>query len=378
MQIMNKLYQGVKTAVIYGASPIGANVYKHLTENGIDVIAFIDNFKTDNFLDKPIIKPENLKKYKSDGYFVATQNLYLILLFIEDLKKYVNEESIYISLNMDLLLNIQINVDNYSYLFEENEFLNEYLKNFNRYFESYKYFINLNKIDKDSIYAKILTKSQEPNYIKILKSFKVHLKNQYSYPKINFNVEKGDIVLDCGANSSKNAYENCTYFASRCGRNGKVYAFEPMPQIYQELLEDIKNYPNIIPVNKGVCNENNIAYFKYTDIGGSRVKENGDTEVELINIDCFIKELKIPRVNFIKMDIEGQEINALRGAYKTIKKFKPKLAICVYHTPEHFYEIPIYIKSIVPEYKIWILNNELPIDGNIDGWIGTKVFCRVE
>lgn len=179
---MNKLYKGLKTAVIYGASPIVANVYKHLTENGIEVIAFIDNFKTGNFLDKLIIKPENLNKYKSDGYFVATQILDLILFFIEDLKKYVSEESIYISLDMNLLLNVQANIDNYYYLFEENEFLNKYLKNFNKYFESYKYFINLNKIDKDSIYKKILTKSQIPNNIKILESFKVHPKNQYSYP----------------------------------------------------------------------------------------------------------------------------------------------------------------------------------------------------
>ena len=376
---MNKLYKGLKTAVVYGASPIGANVYKHLVENGIEVVAFIDNFKTGSFLDKPIIKPENINKYKSDGYFVATQILDLILFFIEDLKKYVNEETIYISLNMNLLLNIQDNIDNYSYLFEENEFLNKYLKNFNKYFEIYKYFINLSKVDNECIYVKILTKSKEPDFIKILETFKVHPKNHYSYPEINFDVEKGDIVLDCGASSSKDTYENYTYFAQKCGFNGKVYAFEPIPRIYHELLEDIKNYTNIIPVNKGVCNENDVAYFKENDRrGSSRVKESGDIKVELIKIDSFIKELKIPKINFIKMDIEGQEINALKGAYETIKKFKPKLAICVYHKPEHFYEIPLYIKSIVPEYKIWILNNELPINGNIDGWLGTKVFCRVE
>ncbi|PMP91178.1 MAG: FkbM family methyltransferase, partial [Hydrogenobaculum sp.] len=57
----------------------------------------------------------------------------------------------------------------------------------------------------------------------------------------------------------------------------------------------------------------------------------------------------------------------------TIKTFKPKLAICVYHKPEHFYEIPQFIKSIVPEYKIWLLNNEAPLDM----WGGTKVFCRI-
>jgi len=60
------------------------------------------------------------------------------------------------------------------------------------------------------------------------------------------------------------------------------------------------------------------------------------------------------RVSFIKMDIEGAELNALYGAEELIKKYKPALAICVYHKPEHLWEIPSYIKKIVPEYKLYL------------------------
>ena len=95
--------------------------------------------------------------------------------------------------------------------------------------------------------------------------------------------------------------------------------------------------------------------------------------MELTTIDDFVREKNIPKVDFIKMDIEGAELDALKGAINTIKTFKPKLAICIYHKPEHFYEIPTFIKSIVPEYKIWLLNNESPIDF----WNGTKAFCKV-
>ena len=54
------------------------------------------------------------------------------------------------------------------------------------------------------------------------------------------------------------------------------------------------------------------------------------------------------------MDIEGAEIEALKGAEKTIKKYRPKLAICIYHEPDHLYRIPLIIKEMVPEYRIYI------------------------
>ncbi len=59
-------------------------------------------------------------------------------------------------------------------------------------------------------------------------------------------------------------------------------------------------------------------------------------------------------VTFIKMDIEGAEYQSLLGALKTIKKYRPKLAICLYHKPEDIIEIPHIILSINPDYKLAI------------------------
>jgi hypothetical protein len=57
---------------------------------------------------------------------------------------------------------------------------------------------------------------------------------------------------------------------------------------------------------------------------------------------------------FIKMDIEGSELEALKGAKNTIKNQKPRLAISVYHKPEDIFEIPLYLKELVPAYKFYL------------------------
>ena len=79
--------------------------------------------------------------------------------------------------------------------------------------------------------------------------------------------------------------------------------------------------------------------------------EPGVVSVKVNSIDNVCAEDK---VTFIKMDIEGSEIEALKGAVNVIKRDKPRLAICIYHKPEHLYEIPFLVKETVPEYKLYI------------------------
>ncbi len=360
---MTNQYEGIKTAIIYGAGSGGEKTFNHLKEHGIEVMAFIDDFKEGEYLGKPIIKLYDLDKYEADGYFVGTAIHCRIFQYFDRLKNKVKEDTIYMSFYIpapsyeDAITRIPPeNYKDFLYIFEDNDF-KYYLK------ESYNFCLHtLDKLQKKFIkYADI------HNYHPFLE---LDQHRSYSYPQINFDVEEGDIVLNCGANSSKSECEHATYFASK-SRTGKVYAFEPIPRIYNEFLEDIRGYDNIISINKGVWSENTVAYFE--DFGGaSAIKADGKIRVELIKIDDFVRENNIERVNFINMDIEGAELEALKGAEWTIRTFKPKLVISIYHKPEHFYEIPQYIKSIAPEYKMWVLNNEP------HPWVGTKVFCRVE
>jgi len=80
------------------------------------------------------------------------------------------------------------------------------------------------------------------------------------------------------------------------------------------------------------------------------VERTGD-EVDVYTLDEF---METSPVTFIKADIEGYELNMLKGASKTIETYKPDLAICVYHKTPDLWEIPEYIRSLVPEYKLYL------------------------
>lgn len=83
--------------------------------------------------------------------------------------------------------------------------------------------------------------------------------------------------------------------------------------------------------------------------------DNGTENVKIVSLDEFISE----KVSFIKLDIEGDEIKAIEGMQKVIKKYKPKLAICLYHSYEDLVNIPITLKAINPLYKIYVRHYSL-------------------
>jgi FkbM family methyltransferase len=77
----------------------------------------------------------------------------------------------------------------------------------------------------------------------------------------------------------------------------------------------------------------------------------GSEKGRVVRLDDAIGQ---SRVTFLKMDIEGAEPQALEGARKTIQAYKPTLAICVYHHIKDLWEIPLYLRSLVPEYRIFL------------------------
>ncbi|MBC7544393.1 MAG: FkbM family methyltransferase, partial [Candidatus Sericytochromatia bacterium] len=78
----------------------------------------------------------------------------------------------------------------------------------------------------------------------------------------------------------------------------------------------------------------------------------GQESVETITIDDYVASTGLSKVDFIKMDVEGGELQALKGAEQTIRQHRPKLAISVYHQPQDLFEIPGWITRVCPEYRL--------------------------
>jgi hypothetical protein len=86
------------------------------------------------------------------------------------------------------------------------------------------------------------------------------------------------------------------------------------------------------------------------------------TYVPVTTIDKLVAQLGLPRVDFIKMDIEGSELQALAGAPQTIARFIPKLAIASYHKPEDPVRIPKLVESLNPRYGMEQVGCRLDMD----------------
>ncbi len=184
---------------------------------------------------------------------------------------------------------------------------------------------------------------------------------QYAYKigsKIIVQADPDDVVLDIGGCWGDTAL----YFADKIGENGKVYSFEFIPDniklhdINTGLNPDLKKRISLVSHPASDVSGSPV-YF--TDQGpGSRIQqqpfEGQSGSTTTLSIDDFVVKNNIPKVDFIKMDIEGAETLALNGAIETIKRFKPKLAIAIYHSMEDFIDIPNWILSLDLGYELFI------------------------
>ena len=187
----------------------------------------------------------------------------------------------------------------------------------------------------------------------IIEQYAHKLNNEYIV-----QAERGDVVLDIGACWGDTAL----YFADKVGNNGKVYSFEFIPgniKIYNvntNLNPHLKERIKLIEHPVSDSSEQKV-YFE--DFGpGSRVvnfpfeAQTGSTTT--ISIDDFVIRNNILKVDFIKMDIEGAEPAALKGAINTIKKYRPKMAIAIYHSLEDFVNIPKWLMDLNLGYEFYL------------------------
>lgn len=161
---------------------------------------------------------------------------------------------------------------------------------------------------------------------------------------------KNEVFVDGGAFLGEDSFE----FMKWCNNNyQKIYAFEPDYNNYIKMRENFSHIKMNSPIiyNKGLWSENCKLRFKGNILASSCVDIDGDILIEMDSIDSILAG---ERATFIKMDIEGCELEALHGAKKTICKYHPKLAVCIYHKPEDIVNILLYIKRLNKNYQFYL------------------------
>ena len=168
-----------------------------------------------------------------------------------------------------------------------------------------------------------------------------------------FNPSDGETIIDCGG-----AIGDTALFFNAFYPNSHIYTFECNDAAYSIMRKNIESNhkQNLISSYKNAVGlKDEKLHFENWSI--VKEKTQSSVEVECISIDSFVRKHNVDNVGLIKMDIEGGEQNALKGAKDTITRFKPKLMIPIYHLENDIVEIPRILHSfgLKMEFRIkWV------------------------
>lgn len=145
-------------------------------------------------------------------------------------------------------------------------------------------------------------------------------------------------LMDCGA------YNGDTVQSMR--RQGyhfeQLLCFEPDPANYAQLCSVVKNAGNGFALPCGVSDQTSLSHFSASGTGASNLSGGGELLVQCVSIDDVAPGFA---PTLIKMDVEGAEPLALAGAWQTITRHRPALALSIYHQYDHLWRIPLLVAS---------------------------------
>jgi FkbM family methyltransferase len=304
---------------IYGTGQYG-KIFYNIISKYEKVDFFVDKYKTGYINNIPIIKisdiPKNSKIYNSVAtYENKVKKEVDIINFVKTLIKYPE---------------IVLEFKKENYLWFQGFLIDDNLKEVKKLLEDE---ISINFFDR---------------WVKFRETFNMKF---YPYPTNSLSEQyfingfkHSNRFVDCGAFDGETIVE---YFKHNSG--GMSISFEPDPKNLEKLNKIIK-HKNALIYPLGVYNKTTILRFNPLGSGGS-IEEDGKLEIAVTSLDKTIYNFK---PDYIKMDIEGAEKDALIGAKNIIKDFSPNLAISIYHKAEDLWEIPLLIKSINSNYKFQI------------------------
>lgn len=326
--IFDKISEMLETGnnYIFGAGKLGEKIYQVLHKNSIKVSAFIDNHpKTGNLCGIPIVSLDKVEN-KSVNIIISSIN------YMYDLEKQAQECGFKNTISFGILTEIFKELQSFNPAY--NGLREDYIKNKKKY----------------SCLREILDDEYSKTVLDTLILYRqtfdssvysgIYDRNSVQYFE-NF-IPKSEIFVDGGAYDGENTID----FISRYPDYKKVYLFEPDTESIKLAKTKLDKFNNIEYFEYGISDKSKTLRFDSRHDFGSVISDTGETEIKCIALDNIIREEKA----YIKMDIEGAELDGINGAQRLISNGSP-LAICVYHKPQDIWKLPERIQELYPNYK---------------------------
>ena len=330
--------------VLFGAGPYGKRMVWNLDNIGMrtNIIAICDTRSVlwGSMLDNeiPICSIEDVLDRENDFVvIITTEYENLVREFLRNYQVKIFEKSYDQYIVEGVLATI------YGFgTYHKNTFIEEYGKFF---YGKEKGVLPLLEDEESKAIVENRIRFYKTGDLKYIKTMRM-TPNQYFDSDYYNHISDKEIFVDCGAydGDSIKGFIECV---GNCYQ--KIYAFEPDSKNFANLLSMVNEngYRNVESFNLATGEEEGELFFNELGSLGSNISETGTRKVRVVKLDDIIQD----KITWLKMDIEGAEMDTLRGSENLIRKYKPKLAVCIYHKCEDLFLIPEYLHKLVPEYK---------------------------
>ena len=214
-------------------------------------------------------------------------------------------------------------------------------------------FVAENEDKFDRVYSMLADDKSRETFINLI-NFKISGKLDYLIPCFSeksevytdiLKLRENETIADLGAYNGDTVEE---FLKFTNGSAEKIFALEPDRKNFAKLERNTSHLTFVEARNCAAYKENTTLNFKKAAGRQSKISEDGE-KIQAITVDSLTDK----KITLLKMDIEGSELDAIKGAENIIKIHKPKLYICAYHRNEDMFSIPLAINEIRPDYKLY-------------------------
>ncbi|MEW5693501.1 MAG: FkbM family methyltransferase [Candidatus Hydrogenedentota bacterium] len=336
MNFLNSLNELTKNdrICLYGAGGVGKiflDILKQYRPD-VNVIYFVDTYKKGTFCGKEIVSFTELHNRKSeiDRILITSFEFWQIAANLD--KHNINNYNVVNPTFFD------------SYTEEEFKKVSTYIKKVkdilldNSDKQLYEMLMNHRRICSDkSMFFKLYSWNDPKQYMEFINARTIHT------------------IIDAGVGDGLEIMK----FLDKLPNIKYIYGFEPHFDMYKagkfyselSVLDNVKVYPLAL-WNESKNMKLAVGYM-VSKIVEESIPSQKTIDIETITLDEFVRKEGI-KIDFIKIDTEGAERQVIEGSYKTLTEQRPQLAVCIYHSKEDMYVIPLKLSELLQDYILRI------------------------